>query len=122
MGLTENRFAGGGGGRRTADSGGGERGSLSRGSVTLAAVLAAVGLEAVTVGLTAVSVRRAATTKGTVGIASGAAKVLSATTVVPSLGASGLDYRRLRSRSLVVAARLARLAAVSWGRAAPTVL
>lgn len=122
MGLTKNRLAGGGGGRRTADSRLGERSSLRRGGVTLAAVLASVGLEAVTVGLTAVSVRRAATTKGAVGIAGCAAKVLSATAVVPSLGAGGLGYRGLGSSGLVVAARLARLAAVGGSRAAPAVL
>jgi hypothetical protein len=87
-GLTKNWLAGGGGrGRTAADRGWVALGGLSS-SCALASVLASVGSETVTVGGTAVSVRRAAAAVSTVGIACSATKVLSAPAVVPGLSST----------------------------------
>lgn len=72
-----------GGSRGRAGTGGGSRLRIVLRSSVLATILAAIGLEAVTVSATAVSVLRAAATVGALGIAGSAAKVLSTAAVVP---------------------------------------
>jgi hypothetical protein len=124
-GLTKNWFAGGGGGRRAAADRSGVGLVGLTGSSSLASVLASVGREAVAVGSTAVSVRRAAAAESTVGITCGAAKVLSAPAISPGLSSTrrgGLGGLGCRLSSTVVTAREAALSAVSSGASTPAVL
>jgi hypothetical protein len=117
--LSEDRLARCASGGRTGVGDG--RGSGSGSIAVLAAVLAAVGLETVTVSGTAVSVLGAAATVSALGIASCAVKVLSTAAIIPDarLGRSGVSRS---GDGVFVAARLAALAAVGWGVSTPAVL
>jgi hypothetical protein len=115
--LAEDGLASCGGGRRTGGGSGGGS-SLGRSGV-LAAILAAIGDEAVAVSRTAVSVGAAASTVRAVGIARGTAEVLTAPAVIPGGNGGGLGSYRL---SRVAAARQTSRSAMALGGSTPTVL
>jgi hypothetical protein len=73
----------------------------------------------VTIGGSAITVRRAAASVGALCITDGAAEVLTATTVVP--GRNGSWFRVRLGLRVFAAAGLAAISTVGWGVSAPSV-
>lgn len=123
-GLTKNWLARSSRGRRTADNGSGVIlwGIALDRSGTLATVLTSVGSEAVAISVTTVAVRRAASAVRTVSVTCGAAKVLSAAAIVPSLGSIGSSSLGGLGSRCVSTAREAAGSAVSGCVSTPSVL
>jgi len=120
-GLSKDGFTTSGSRRRTGDS---SSGGSSSGGGTLAAVLAAVGNEAVAISRTAVAVRAAASAVSTVGVAASAAKVLTAATIIASGNRGVLGSYRSSGRcgGRVAATGQASSSAMTLGRSTPSVL
>jgi hypothetical protein len=117
-GLTKNWLTCAGGGRRTSVCGRGGWSGGDRSSV-LAAILASIRNETVTIGGSTVTIGRAATSISTLCITAGATEVLAASTIVPSWDDNW--FRISDGLYFFTAARLAAVSAMGWGVSTPSV-